>query len=155
MKKYLKSFFVPLILATICGFISARIVFKVYQKAVTDYLTSTKIYLLQNGEYNTYEEMRQQNLGNNYVYYEDNEKYKSIVGITKEANNISKIKNIYQNDLIVEEYYISNNLLNNKQLSYDEELSKTTDPKTVREVVKNILKLYQDDNETIQLILTK
>ena len=131
MKKYLKSFFVPLILATICGFVSARIVFDVYQKSITDYLTSSKIYLLQNGEYNTYEEMRQQNLGNNYVYYEDNQKYKSIVGITKEANNISKIQNIYQTDLVVEEYYISSNLINNKQLSYDEQLSKTNDPKEV------------------------
>lgn len=155
MKKYLKSFFVPLILATICGFVSARIVFDVYQKSITDYLTSSKIYLLQNGEYNTYEEMRQQNLGNNYVYYEDNQKYKSIVGITKEANNISKIQNIYQTDLVVEEYYISSNLINNKQLSYDEQLSKTNDPKEVRKVVKEILNLYQEDKETIELILTK
>lgn len=155
MKKYLKSFFIPLILATICGFISARIVFDVYQKSITDYLTSSKIYLLQNGEYNTYEEMRQHNLGNNYVYYEDNQKYKSIVGITKEANNISKIQKIYQTDLVVEEYYISSNLINSKQLSYDEQLSKTNDPKEVRKVVKDILNLYQEDKETIQLILTK
>jgi len=155
MKKQLKNIFLPLIFATICGFFSARIVFNLYHKEVNNYLTSSKIYLLQNGEYNTYEEMRQQNLGNNYVYYEDNKKYKSIVGITKEENNISKIKDIYQTDLIVEEYYISSNLLNNKQLSYDEKLLKTTDPKEVREVVKDIINLYQEDDKTIQLILTK
>lgn len=155
MKKKIKSFFLPLVIATICGFVSARIVFKVYKKDVTDYLSSSKIYLLQSGEYDTYEEMRQHNLGNNYVYYEDDQKYKSVVGITKEEKNISKIQNIYQTDLLIEEYYISNNILNNKQLSYDEQLLKTTDPKKVKEVVKDILNLYQKNNTAIKLILTK
>lgn len=144
----------PMILATIFGFISARLVFSIYQEEVVDYLSSSKIYLLKNGEYDTYEEMRMQNLGNSYVYYEDEQKYKSIVGITKEKSNISKIQDIYPINLEVEEYYINTDLLNNQQTSYDNQLSKASNPKEVREVVNNIINLYQKD-KTIQLILTK
>lgn len=154
MKKMLKSIFLPMVLATIFGFISARLVYGIYQEKVIDYLTSSKIYLLQNGEYDTYEEMRMQNLGNSYVYYEDNQKYKSIVGITKEKTNISKIQDIYNTNLVVEEYYINTDLLNDKQTKYDKQLLNTNNLKEVREVVNNIINLYQKD-ETIQLILTK
>jgi len=154
MKKIIKSTFIPLILSSICGFISAKLVFNIYQEDLSERFSSSKIYLLQNGVYDSYEEMRKNNLGNSYIYYEDNDKYKSVVGITKEVTNIDKIKDVYDNDLIVEEYYIGATLLNDKQTDYDQQLSNTSDPQKVQEVINNIINLYKDD-ETIKLILAK
>ena len=98
--------------------------------------------------------MREENNGNNYVYYKDEDGYKSIVGITKVVDNINKIKKLYSDNVSVSEYYISNELLNNKQNEYDSLLSNTEDINQVREVVDNILNLYREEDE-IRLILVK
>ena len=54
----------------------------------------------------------------------------------------------------VEEYYISQDLLSEKQYEYDLLLNKANDIHEVKEVVNNILNLYRND-DTIKLILTK
>ncbi len=154
MKKLIINTFIPLIISAIFGFFSARFVFNIYRENINERFSSSRIYLIQNGEYNSYEEMRKNNLGTSYVYYEDDNKYKSIVGITKEENNISKIKDLYDNNLTVEEYYINSDLLNNKQTDYDEQLLKTNNQKEVQDIINNIINLYKED-ETIRLILTK
>jgi len=154
MKQIIKSILIPLIFSTICGFITARLVFNIYQDDLSARFSSSKIYLIQNGEYDSYEEMRKSNLGTSYVYYEDNEKYKSVVGITQKADNISKIKKIYSDELIVEEYYVGPDVLNNKQTDYDKQLASIEDPKEVQELVNEIINLYKVD-DTIRLILAK
>jgi len=156
MKKLIKSIFIPLLLSTIIGFVSARFIFKIYEEDINNRFSSSKIYLLQNGEYDSYEQMRQENNGTSYVYYEDEEdkKYKSVIGITKNIENIKKIKELYNNDLKVEEYYVGNDLLNEKLTDYDKQLSVANDELEVISLVNNILNLYKED-ETIKLILTK
>lgn len=154
MKKIIKSTFVPLVLSSICGFASARLIFNIYEEDLSERFTSSKIYLLQNGTYNSYEEMRKNNLGNSYIYYEDDTKYKSVIGITQEEDNIDKIKKIYDQELVVEEYYIGPALINNKQNDYDKQLLNTSDPKEIQTVINNIIELYKDD-EAIKLILAK
>ena len=98
--------------------------------------------------------MREENSGNNYVYYKDDDGYKTVVGITKNEDNINKIKSLYSDTVRVEEYYISNDMLNDKQDEYDLLLSNTDDLYEVREVVDNILNLYREE-DTIRLILAK
>ena len=154
MKKKIMGIIIPLVISMVFGFVCAKLVYKVYDEEIENKLSSSKLYLIQNGEYVTYDNMREENSGNNYVYYKDEDGYKSIVGITKDVDNINKIKKLYSDNVSVSEYYISNELLNNKQSEYDSLLSNTEDINQVREVVDNILNLYREE-DVIRLILVK
>ena len=154
MKKIIKGIFVPLFVSMIFGFVCGKLVYNVYGENVENKLSSSKIYLIENGEYLTYDSMREENNDNNYVYYKDEEGYKTVVGITKNEDNIDKIKSLYSDNLEVEEYYISTQLLNDKQNEYDLQLSNTDDIYEVKEVVDNILNLYREE-DTIKLVLAK
>ena len=154
MKKIIKGVFLPLILSMIFGFVCGKLVYSVYGDEIENRLSSSKLYLIQKGKYLTYDNMREENNGNNYVYYKDDDGYKTVVGITRNENNIDKIKSLYSDNLEVEEYYISAELLDQKQNEYDLMLSKTDDIYEVKEVVDNILNLYRED-DTIKLVLTK
>jgi len=152
MKKIIRGILIPLVISMVFGFISAKLVYKVYGDEVENKLKSSKLYLVQNGKYLTYDNMREENNGNNYVYYKDDEGYKTVVGITKNEDNIDKIKSLYSDSVLVEEYYVSSELLNDKQNEYDLQLANTDDIYEVKEVVDNILNLYRED-DTIKLIL--
>ena len=154
MKKILKGILVPVIISMIFGFISGKLVYGVYNDEIDQRLKSSKVYLIQNGEYLTYDTMREENNGNNYVYYKDEDGYKSVVGITRNEDNIDKIKSLYNDTVKVYEYYISTELLDDKQNEYDLMLSNTEDILEVKEVVDNILNLYRE-NDTIKLISIK
>ena len=154
MKKIIKGIFIPLVISMIFGFICGKLVYSVYGNDVENKLSSSKLYLIENGEYLTYDSMREENNGNNYVYYKDEDGYKTVVGITRNEENIDKIKSLYSDNLEVEEYYISTELLNNKQNEYDLQLSNTDDIYEVKAVVDNILNLYREE-DTIRLVLAK
>lgn len=150
----MNGFLIPLVVSMIFGFICGKLVYSVYGDDVENRLSSSKLYLIENGEYLTYDNMREENSGNNYVYYKDDEGYKTVIGITKNQENIDKIKSLYSDKVKVEEYYISSDLLDDKQNEYDIQLSNTTDVYEVKEVVDNILNLYREE-DTIKLILAK
>ena len=152
MKKIIKGLFIPLVVSTSFGFVCAKLVYSVYKDDIDSKLSSSKIYLLQNGEYTTYDNMREENSGNNYVYYVDNDIYKSVVGITRDYNNIEKIKSLYSEDLFVSEYYLSNEMIDDKQIEYDLMLSNSEDMREVREVIDNILNLYREE-DIVRLVL--
>jgi len=154
MKKIVKGVFVPLVISMVFGFVCGKLVYRVYGDDVLNKLKSSKLYLIQNGEYLTYDNMREENNGNNYVYYKDEDGYKTVVGITRDEDNIDKIKSLYSDSVSVEEYYVSTDLLDDKQNEYDLQLANTDDIYEVKEVVDNILNLYRED-ETIKLILVK
>ena len=144
----------PLVVSMIFGFICGKLVYSVYGENVENRLSSSKIYLIENGKYLTYDNMREENNGNNYVYYKDEDGYKTVVGITRDEDNIDKIQSLYSDKVNVEEYYISNDMLTDKQDEYDLLLSNTDDLYEVREVVDNILNLYREE-DTIKLVLSK
>ena len=154
MKKIFRGVLVPLVISIMFGFICGKLVYKVYDEELENKLSSSKLYLIENGQYLTYDSMREENNGNNYVYYKDEDGYKTVIGITRDENNIDKIKSLYSDKMNVEEYYVSNELLNDKQDEYDEILNNTDDVYKVKEVVDNILNLYREE-ETIKLVLVK
>lgn len=154
MKKILKGYIIQLILSVLFGFVSAKLVYGVYNDELENKLSSSKLYLIENGKYLTYDNMREENNGNNYVYYKDDDGYKTVIGITKNYDNIDKIKSLYNETINIEEYYISEELLDDKQNEYDLLLSQANDVYEVKEVVNNILNLYRKD-DTIKLVLTK
>jgi putative aminopeptidase FrvX len=59
-----------------------------------------------------------------------------VFGITKNIDNAEKINKLYDNDLDILEYYISNDKLSNKQDEYDNILKDTSSNDKVMEVVK-------------------
>ena len=146
MKKIINGVFIPVFIAIIFGYICGKFFFKTYKDNLYNDLASSKLYLILNGEYDNLMEMREYNSRNNYVYYKDNDKYKSVVGITRKYNNIGKIKSLYGDDLKVYEYYIPNGKFDSRQDEYDYELSKVSDTTLVREMVDNILELYKNDD---------
>ena len=146
MKNILKVVLIPTVLAIIIGIILGFSFYKTYKNNLLYDLSSRKLYLLENGEYDTIDAMREDNLGNNYVYYKLNNKYKTVIAITNTETNIDKIKKLYNTNIKITEYYVGNDILDNKQYEYDKLLSKTNNPKEVKEMVDNILKLYQNDN---------
>ena len=154
MKKILKSYLIPLIISVLFGFISAKLVYGVYNDDVEKKLSSSKLYLIEKGKYLSYDNMREENNGNNYIYYKDDDGYKTVVGITRDYDNIDKIRSLYSHSVKIEEYYISTELLNDKQNEYDGQLSKTNDLHEIKEVVDNILNLYREE-DTIKLVLAK
>ena len=151
MKKIINSIFLPILLAILLGTILGRYAYKTYKDELYNNLKSSKLYLLENGEYPTIDNMKQENNTNNYIYYKDNDKYKTIIGITNNKDNIDKIKNLYNNNILVKEYYIENNSIDKRQLEYEKVLSTTNDIKELKNAVDNILNLYKNDNN-IRLI---
>ena len=151
MKKIIKGVFIPVLGAIILGFIFGKYVFKTYKDSLYSELSSSRLYLVENGEYDNIDTMREENSTNNYVYYKDNDKYKSVVGITRKYDNIDKIKELYSDNLKIYEYYVPVDKLDSKQDEYDKELTNANNLKEVKEVVDNILELYKDD-DSIRLI---
>lgn len=151
MRKKVLGIIIPVIISIIFGYVCGKFVYKTYRDNLYDNLKSKRLYLVQKGKYDSYDEMREDNNGNNYVYYQDEDGYKTVVGITMYYDNVDKIKKLYSDKLEVSEYYVSNDFFNNKQNEYDDELMNTNDIYEVKEVVDNILNLYRSD-DSIKLI---
>lgn len=151
MKKKILSLLIPIISAVICGYVMGKFVYNNYQNDITGDLRSSRIYLVENGTYDSYEKMREENNQNNYVYYVDDDGYKTVVGITRDYDNVEKIKKIYSDNLYVDEYYIPREYIDSKQEEYDRELNDTEDVYEIKEVVDNILNLYRKE-DSIKLI---
>lgn len=151
MRKKVLGIIIPVIISIIFGYVCGKFVYKSYRDNLYDNLKSKRLYLVQKGKYDSYDEMREDNNGNNYVYYKDEDGYKTVVGITMYYDNVDKIKKLYSDKLEVSEYYVSNDFFNNKQNEYDDELTNTNDIYEVKEVVDNILNLYRSD-DSIKLI---
>lgn len=146
MRKKVLGIIIPVIISIIFGYVCGKFVYKTYRDNLYDNLKSKRLYLVQKGKYDSYDEMREDNNGNNYVYYQDEDGYKTVVGITMYYDNVDKIKKLYSDKLEVSEYYVSNDFFNNKQNEYDDELMNTNDIYEVKEVVDNILNLYRSDD---------
>lgn len=150
MKKIIRRVFLPIFISVLCGFICAKLVYEVYDTKVVEEIKENKIYLIQAGAYNSYDNMIKNTSLNNYVYYEDDDGlFKSIIGITENKNNIEKIKKSYGKDVIVKEYYSKDEELNNKIKTYDKSLEKLSDNKEIQKVVLDMLKLYKNNEKTI------
>ena len=142
---------IPVLIAIMCGYFLGKYVYRTYRDNLYSSLNSSRLYLIENGEYDDINLMREENSFNNYVYYKDDNKYKSVVGITKNYNNIDKIKSLYSDKLYVLEYYLSNDKLDSKQDEYEKKLNSANDVDGIREAVDEILNLYRTD-DSIRLI---
>ena len=148
MKEILKKAMMPVFLSIICGSICGRVVYKIYLGNNNFSYDGNLIYLIQSGAYSTYDSMRANTIGYDYVYYEEDDLFKTVIGITKNMENIEKIKKVYDGEIIISEYYTNNKELNNKIMEYDRLLLKEEDTVKVKEIIINMLNLYKDKNDT-------
>ena len=151
MKRIIKGVLVPVVMAIVVGFVGGKYVFNNYKNNLYTQLSSSRLYLIESGEYDSIDVMREDNSRNNYVYYKDNDKYKTVVEINNNYDNIDKIKKLYSDNLKVYEYYVPDDKLDKRQIEYDKQLISTNDIDEVKEVVDNILELYRND-DSIRLI---
>ncbi|MBR3161848.1 MAG: hypothetical protein IKF19_03870 [Bacilli bacterium] len=150
MKKIIKKILIPISISVICGFICAKLVYEVYDSKIEEDLNGKKIYLIQAGAYDSYDNMLKNTSLNNYVYYEDDDGlFKSIIGITENSNNIDKIKNSYGKDTIIKEYYSKDDELNKKIKELDQKLERIKDNKEIQKIVLDTLNLYKDNKKTL------
>lgn len=144
IKNQFKKIVIPVFVSILCGAVCGKIVYNIYDENDT-LLENNIVYLLQAGAYSSYDNMRANTMGNNYVYYEDDGLYKAIIGITSSYDNIEKIKNAYNGDVIVNEYYLKNIELSNKISKLDNELSKEEDANNIKQIINSMLALYKDE----------
>lgn len=144
IKNQFKKIVIPVFVSILCGAVCGKIVYNIYDENDT-FLENNTVYLLQAGAYSSYDNMRANTMGNNYVYYEDDGLYKAIIGITSSYDNIEKIKNAYNGDVIVNEYYLKNIELSNKISKLDNELSKEEDDNNIKQIINSMLALYKDE----------
>lgn len=145
MKKRIKRGLLSISLSILCGFLCGKLVYNIYSDKTDLILDNNKIYLIQEGSYSSYENMRASTIGYDYAYYEDNGKYNSIIGITKNKENINKIKDMYNKDVIVTEYYLDNEKLNDKIDEYDNKLLLETDNDNIKNLISSMLNTYKEE----------
>ena len=95
--------------------------------------------------------MKASSLSNNYIYYEDEGKYNTIIAITKNKDNIDKIKKTYNKELTIMEYLLKDEEMNNKLEAYDLELTKAQKDEDIKEVINKMINVYKD-KEDVKMI---
>lgn len=154
LKKLFKKV-LPIFLSVIFGALCGKLVFSNYEEQITKDLKREKVYLIQIGAYSNYDNMVNNTLVNNYIYYQDDDGlYKSVIGITKNKNNIEKIKSTYEKEVIITEYYSSDTKLTKKLKEYDKLLEETKDTNEIKKIIKQSLELYKDNNSTLTKIVS-
>ena len=151
MKKKIKQIVVPIFLSVLCGFICGRLMFSIYEEKGKNILELNTIYLLKDNSYNDYDSMKASSLSNNYIYYEDEGKYNTIIAITKNKDNIDKIKKKYNKELTIMEYILKDEEMNNKLEAYDLELTKAQKDEDIKEVINKMINVYKD-KEDVKMI---
>lgn len=149
----IKKVLISIILSIILGYLCGITIYKIYENDTLNIINSNKVYLLQSGAYSSIDNMKMNTKQLNYVYFNDEGMYKTIVAITKNKDNIKKIKNAYNIDMVINEYYLENDDLINKINEYDKELAGTSDKEEVVKIVNNMLINYKEENN-IKLVKT-
>ena len=144
VKKRIISIFLPIIVAIIMGAITGGLISRLYMDDTSNTLTSSVVYVVECGDYDTLEGMKLSSSNGDYTYYNDNGTFKKVVGITKKEENVSKIIDIYGNDVKVSKYFLMDKDLDKKLTFYDLVLGDTTDKDEIRSVIQDMLNYYKD-----------
>ena len=153
MKKLLKKIFLPIFLSVLCGFLCGKLMFSIYEDKEKNILTSDVIYLLEDTSYNDYNTMKSSFVSNNYIYYEENGKYNTVISMTKNRDNIDKIEKAYNKDFKIVEYLLSDDEINNKLDEYDKKIGNTSDNNEIKLLVEELNGIYKgrDDIKMVKI----
>ena len=137
MKKHL----IPLIICVLTGLTLGKIMFNQYQIDTSSKVSaspSAKVYFFQVGVYSKLENLKSAQANyTNSIYIKQDDKYYLFVGMTKDEENVSKLKNYFDEltyDIYVKEIEVSNSGFLENLSQYDMMLKNA---KTIDEI-KNI-----------------
>ena len=151
MKKLLKKIFLPIFLSVLCGFLCGRLMFSIYEDKEKYIISSSVIYLLEDTSYDNYNDMKTSFVSNNYIYYEENGKYNTVIAMTKDKNNIDKIEGAYDKKFTVVEYLLADSEINKKIDEYDKKIENTTDNNDIKLLVEELNGIYKG-REDIKMV---
>lgn len=136
-------------IAVLAGAFCAKYIFNQYEEEVktTFNETNENVYTFQYGAYNNKQVMEEtcKNL-KSYFYYKENKMYHVLIGISKDKNNLEKIKNAYviTSDIYVKKEKVSNMEFIESLKQYDNLINNTTDKNTIITAEKQILSKYEE-----------
>ena len=143
MKNKIKKIVTPIFLSVVCGCVCGRVMFSIYEDKGSSILDSNLIYLLEDNAYDDYDSMKASTISSNYIYYEDDGKYKRVVAMTKNKDNIDKIRNVYDSELIMHEYLLNDEEINNKLEEYDSRLEKVNSENEIKDIIIDMINVYK------------
>ena len=147
-KSFLRSVVIPLLFAVCLGFYGAKISFEVYKLKDKVTEVSHNAYAIQYGVYTNPETLTSilSDIDNYVVSLEDG-KYYVYLGFTTDYKNLSKIRNMYEEDgteVYVRELYIDNKEFVSSLEQYDILLDSVSDEEDIISVNKAILSSYDE-----------
>ena len=143
MKEKIKKIVTPIFLSIICGCICGRVMFSIYEDKGIRILDSNLIYLLEDNVYDDYDSMKASVMSSDYIYYEDDGKYKRVVAMTKNKDNIDKIRNVYGSALTMHEYLLNDEEINNKLEEYDNRLENVNSEDEIKDIIMEMINVYK------------
>lgn len=141
-------FLIPIGLSILVGFLFGKLIFNNYTADLTTVFNKTdNAYFVQYGAYVSIDKMKSSTSNlEKYIYEYDNEYYRVYIGITKDKENIEKIKDYYQDtakDIYVREMTINSNYA--KYLTNSDELLKVaTNKDTIGKIIVEGLEKYEE-----------
>ena len=133
-----------LLIVMLMGIVFASFLLYKYKNKDKGIVNTETVYLIQIGAYQNYENVvKVTKTLPNYVIIEEDETAKIIVGITKDNNNLEKLKQSYENIYIREEQ-IHNKEFLDYLTKYDYLLNETNNSETIKEINHKVLNKYDE-----------
>ncbi len=147
MKKLIFPIMVAVFIGSVCGYFILN-QYPDKQNLYSVFSEEYKLYFLQVGVYSTKENM-EQNLNNEhyYIYSEVDGMYYVYLAITKQEENIDKLKGYFNSlgyDIYVKEFTLDNESFKNIIDQYDALLEGTDDINTIKAICSQILAKYEE-----------
>lgn len=149
------KFLIPIALSIVVGLFFGKIFFDNYDSSsLTVFDEKDKVYMLQIGVYSSLEKMKSsfENY-EDYLYISNDDGYHLYVGITKDKEIASKIKELYEKDgysIYVKENIIDNSSFLSVLTEYDKIIN-ITSLSDIKEIEKIVISNYKEmilENET-------
>ncbi len=148
---FMKKYLFPIISSLILGYILATLLFKQYEYDTdikTVFNNGVKVYFLQQGVYSSVDSMKENMSSfNYYIYSFENDKYYTYIGITKNNDNLTKLKGYYESkgySIYVKEVDINNNAFITILEQYDNLLATTDSEDTINAIMMQALAKYEE-----------
>lgn len=133
-----------LLIVMLMGIVFASFLLYKYKSKDKGIVNTETVYLIQIGAYQNYENVvKVTKTLPNYVIIEEDGTAKIIVGITKDDNNLEKLKQNYENIYIREEQ-IDNKEFLDYLTKYDYLLNETNNSETIKEINHKVLNKYDE-----------
>lgn len=140
---------IPVALCILIGFFMGTFMLKQYNREVDAVsLSGENLYFIQVGVFSSEEAMKKE-LSNftYYIYTKENNMYHAYTGITKDKENLEKLKDFYVSagyDIYVREMFVSNISFITVLSQYDLLLNETTDTKIIESIENQVLSKYEE-----------